>query len=146
MDPNKYTEKLREALGQAQSLALTNHNQAVDVEHLLSALLDDEGGIASAVLTIAGVDRRTVRDKVAQAIARIPKVTGSGTDASQIYVTQRLGRMMAAAELEAEKLKDDYVSVEHAIIAMLADSGEAAKILKEAGLTQAKLLDALKEE
>jgi len=145
MDPNKYTEKLREALNNAQSLALTNHNQAVDVEHLLSALLDDEGGIASAVLTIAGVDRRTVRDKVANAIARIPKVTGSGTDASQIYVTQRLGRMMAAAELEAEKLKDDYVSVEHAIIAMLADGGEASKILKEAGLTQVKLMDALKK-
>ncbi|HUY20371.1 MAG TPA: ATP-dependent chaperone ClpB [Candidatus Binataceae bacterium] len=145
MDVNRFTEKLQEALGRAQSRALAAHHQAVDVEHLLAALLDDEQGLASSVLGLAGVDRRTVTDRLEQELKRTPQVTGSGTDASQVYMTQRLGRVMAQAEQEAGKLKDDYVSIEHVLTAMLDEPGAAARILREAGLSHDKLMAALKQ-
>jgi ATP-dependent Clp protease ATP-binding subunit ClpB len=145
MDVNRFTEKLQESLGRAQSRALAAHHQAIDVEHLLAALLEDEQGLASSVLGIAGVDRRTVRDRLEAEIKRLPQVTGSGTDASQVYMTQRLGRVLARAEQEAGKLKDDYVSIEHVLTAMLDEPGAAAKILRDAGLTHDKLLAALKQ-
>ncbi|MBF6569827.1 MAG: ATP-dependent chaperone ClpB [Candidatus Binataceae bacterium] len=145
MNANRFTEKLQEAMGRAQSRALSAHHQAIDVEHLLAALLEEEQGLASSILSIAGVDPRVVRTKVEEELNKIPQVTGSGTDASQVYVTQRLGRVLAAAEQEAGKLKDDYVSVEHVLIAMLGDAGAASRILRGAGLSPDKLMTALKQ-
>ena len=110
--PSRFTEKLQEALGRAQNAALSAHHQAVDVEHLLAALLEDDEGLVSSVLKLGGVDRDIVRRKLADELAKVPHVTGSGTDSSQIYVTQRLNRVLARAEQEAGKLKDEYVSVE----------------------------------
>ena len=86
-----------------------------------------------------------MRRKLAEELAKVPQVTGGGTDASQIYVTQRLGRVLARAEQEAGKLKDEYVSVEHVLIAMLDEPGAASRILREAGLTHDKLMDALQK-
>ena len=145
MDANRFTEKLQEALGRAQSRALAAHHQAIDVEHLMAALLEDEQGLATAVLGLAGVDVKRVRQRLDDEIQRIPQVTGSGTDSSQVYMTQRLGRVLAQAEQEASKLKDDYVSIEHVLAAVLADSGAASRILREAGLTSDKLMAALKQ-
>src|ERR1700674_4864867 len=145
MNANRFTEKLQEALGRAQNLALSAHNQAVDVEHLLASLLEDNEGLASSILKLTGVDRDEVSRKLGAELAKIPKVTGGGADAAQIYATQRLGRVLARAEQEAGKLKDDYVSVEHVLIAMLDESGAASKILREAGLTHDKLMAVLKK-
>src|SRR5579875_473538 len=145
MDANRFTEKLQEALGRAQSRALAAHHQAIDVEHLMAALLEDEQGLATAVLGLAGVDVKRVRQRLDDEIQRIPQVTGGGTGSSQVYMTQRLGRVLAQAEQEASKLKDDYVSIEHVLAAVLADSGAASRILREAGLTSDKLMAALKQ-
>ncbi len=145
MDPNRFTEKLQEALARAQNAALGSHHQAVDVEHLLAALLEDEQGLASSVIKIAGVDRNTVLRKLKDEVNKLPRVTGSGADSGQVYMTQRLSRVLARAEQEAAKLKDEYISVEHALVAALDDPGAGAKILREAGLTHAKLMDALKK-
>ncbi|HXW85002.1 MAG TPA: Clp protease N-terminal domain-containing protein, partial [Candidatus Binataceae bacterium] len=145
MDANRFTEKLQEGLGRAQNAALSAHNQAVDVEHLLNALLEDDQGLASSVLQIAGVDRKAVQQRLRTELDRIPKVTGSGTDQAQVYATQRLGRVLARAEQEAGKLKDEYISIEHALVAMLDETGPASRILREAGLTHDKLMDALKK-
>ena len=135
MNANRFTEKLQEALGSAQNAAVSAHNQAVDVEHLLAALLQDGEGLAS---------RRNVliSDGVLQ---KIPQVTGAGTDTAQVYATQRLGRVLARAEQEAGKLKDEYISIEHALIAILDEPGGAAKILREAGLTHDNLMSKLRE-
>ena len=141
MNPGRFTEKLQEALGRAQNAALSAHNQAVDVEHLLAALLEDEQGLVSSVLKLAGADRAAVQRKLADELAKIPQVTGGG--AGQVYVTQRLGRVLARAEQEAGKLKDDYISVEHVLIAMLDEPGASARILREAGLTRDKLMETL---
>src|ERR1700731_5115399 len=129
MNANRFTEKLQEALGRAQNLALSAHNQAVDVEHLLAALLEDNEGLASSILKLTGVDRDEVSRKLEAELAKIPKVTGGGADSGQVYATQRLGRGLARAEKEAGKLKDEYVSVEHVLIAMLDEPGAASKIL-----------------
>src|SRR5262252_8773516 len=115
MNPARFTEKLQEALGRAQNAALSAHHQAIDVEHLLAALLEDDQGIVSSVLELGGLDRAKVRRRVAEEIAKIPQVTGGGAE-GQVYATQRLGRVLAHAEQEAGKLKDDYISVEHVLI------------------------------
>ena len=145
MDASRFTDKLQEALGRAQNAALSAHNQAVDVEHLLSALLEDNESLGSSILKLAGADIATVKRKVAEELQKAPQVTGSGTDAAQIYATQRLGRVLARAEQEAGKLKDEYVSVEHVLIAMLDEPGATSKILREAGLTHEKLMATLKK-
>ena len=143
--PSRFTEKLQEALGRAQNAALSAHNQAVDVEHLLAALLEDDEGLVSSVLKLGGVDRALVRRKLADELAKVPHVTGGGTDSSQVYATQRLGRVLARAEQEAGKLKDDYISVEHVLIAMLDEPGAASRILREAGMTHDKLMGTLQK-
>src|SRR5579862_5827806 len=145
MSANRFTEKLQEALGRAQNAALSAHNQAVDVEHLLASLLEDNEGLASSILKLTGVDRDAVSRKLNTELAKIPKVTGGGADSGQVYATQRLGRVLARAEQEAGKLKDEYVSVEHVLIAMLDEPGASAKLLREAGLTHDKLMGVLKK-
>jgi ATP-dependent Clp protease ATP-binding subunit ClpB len=145
MNANRFTEKLQEALGSAQNAAVSAHNQAVDVEHLLAALLQDNDGLASSILTLTGVDKAAVLTKLDAELRKIPHVTGAGTDTAQVYATQRLGRVLARAEQEAAKLKDEYISVEHALIAILDEPGAAAKILREAGLTHDKLMSKLRE-
>src|ERR1022692_3030532 len=145
MNANRFTEKLQEALGRAQNAALTAHNQAVDVEHLIGSLLEDDEGLASSIVKLTGVDRDAVRRKLSAELAKIPHVTGGGSDSGKVYATQRLGRVLARAEQEAGKLKDEYVSVEHVLIAMLDEPGAASKILREAGLTHDKLMAVLKK-
>ena len=145
MNVNRFTEKLQEALGRAQSAAVSAHHQAVDVEHLASALLEDEEGLASSILKLAGADLALVRRKLAEELRKLPSVSGGGADTGQTYVTQRLSRVMARAESEAGKLKDEYVSIEHVLIAMLDEPGATAKILREAGVTHDKLLAVLKK-
>src|ERR1700691_6616517 len=145
MNANRFTEKLQEALGRAQNAALSAHNQAVDVEHLLAALLEDNEGLASSILKLTGVEGDAVGRKLIADHAKIPKVTGGGADSGQIYAAQRLGRVLARAEQEAGKLKDDYIAVEHVLIAILDEPGAASRILREAGLTHDKLMETLQK-
>jgi len=119
MNVNRFTEKLQEGLGRAQSMAVAAHHQAVDVEHLASALLEDEQGLSASIVKIAGADLAAIRQKLAEEIRKIPAVTGSGADAGQAYVTQRLNRVLTRAEQEAGKLKEEFFSVEQLLIAML---------------------------
>jgi ATP-dependent Clp protease ATP-binding subunit ClpB len=144
MNANRFTEKLQEALGRGQNAALSAHNQAVDVEHLLAALLEDEEGLAASILKLAGVNRLAVQRRLEDELKRLPQVTGSGSDAGGVYMTQRLGRVLAHAEQEAGKLRDEYVSVEHVLAAILDEPGAASGILREQGLTHETLMDVLK--
>jgi ATP-dependent Clp protease ATP-binding subunit ClpB len=145
INPNRFTEKLQEALSRAQNSAVSAHHQAVDVEHLASALLEDEDGLAASILKLAGANLEAVRTKLSDELRKIPSISGSGYDAGQTYVTQRLNRVLVRAEQEAGKLKDEYVSIEHVLIAMLDDPGATAKILREAGLTLDKVMSVLKK-
>jgi ATP-dependent Clp protease ATP-binding subunit ClpB len=145
MNVARFTEKLQEALGRAQNAAVSAHHQAVDVEHLASAMLEDEQGLAISILKIAGADVASIRRKLEDEIRKLPAVTGSGADTGQTYITQRLNRVMARAEQEAGKLTDEYVSIEHALLAMLDEPGATSKILRDAGITRDKFLGVLKK-
>jgi ATP-dependent Clp protease ATP-binding subunit ClpB len=141
MDINRLTEKTQEALEKAQSDALRRGNQQVDAEHLLAALLSQEGGLAASILKRAGVNVDTLTTRLDQDLDRLPKVTGPTGPPGQIYVTPRLNKLFTRAEDEAKKLKDDFISVEHFLLAAVDDS----KLFKEFGITHDRLINALRE-
>ena len=143
MDVNRLTQKAQEALGSAHTKAARFGHQQVDVEHLLSALLEQDGGLATSIVSKAEIDLGNFTRRVEQEIERIPRVSG-GAAADQIYITARLNRLLAQADDEAQKLKDDYISVEHLLLAMTDDSGATGKIFKEFGLTRERLATVLK--
>jgi len=145
MDFNRFTEKLQEAVRNAQSIAIQNSHQQVDLEHLLVALLEQEGGLAPSILLKAEIKLEEVHRRLQQEIARMPKVSGSGPGMDQVYVTQRLQQTLVKAQGEAQRLKDEYVSIEHVLLAAVEDKGVVGRILKEAGLTTEKLGKALVE-
>jgi ATP-dependent Clp protease ATP-binding subunit ClpB len=145
MDFNRFTEKLQEAIRAAQSKAVRYGHQQIDVEHLLAALLEQEGGLAAGILNKAGVNMETLARRVESELERLPKVSGPSGGPDQIYVTQRLNRLLTEAEDEARKLKDEYISVEHVLLAAIDDRGTAGKIFKESGLTRDRLMQALRE-
>jgi ATP-dependent Clp protease ATP-binding subunit ClpB len=137
---DKLTVKSAEALQNAQGLAERRNHQAVDVEHLLMALLGQKEGVALSLLQKLGVQATALLDRVEKALDRIPQVTGA---AGQAYITPRLKKLIESAEKAAEGLKDEYVSVEHLLIAMGEDNGETGKIFREFGITKDKILAAL---
>ncbi|HEU0119288.1 MAG TPA: ATP-dependent chaperone ClpB [Bryobacteraceae bacterium] len=144
MDLNKLTEKSQDALRSAQSIAVQNSNNQLDVEHLLAALLRQEHGLVPSLLKRANVPLDTLSLRLVQELDKLPKVSNV-QGAEQLYVTTRLTKVITEAEAEAKKLKDDYVSVEHLLLALLADGGTAGKLLKEFGVTRARMESALKE-
>ena len=146
MDLNRFTEKSQDALRGAQALATRRNHQGVDVEHLLAALLEEREGLAAALFAAAGVAPSAVRERVEQELNRIPHVSGPGAEAQQAYLTQRLGRLLTQAEEEAKELKDEYVSVEHLLLAMLEDErGTTGRLLQSLGLTRERLMAALQK-
>ncbi|OIQ04236.1 MAG: ATP-dependent chaperone ClpB [Zetaproteobacteria bacterium CG06_land_8_20_14_3_00_59_53] len=145
MDMNRMTQKVREALAAAQTLAGRLNHQEIDAEHLLAELLAQEGGLASRLLEQAGGKLAAIREGVQKALARRPKVTGAA--AGGMYATQRLNRLFAKAEDESRALKDDFISVEHLLLAYVEEGKqtEAGRVLAEAGITRTALLGALEK-
>ncbi len=145
MDPNHLTQKSQEALHDAQTKALRFGHTEVDAEHLLLALLDQSEGIVPPLLSQAGADPDKLRAALESELSRRPRVTGPGANPGQINVTQRLARLLDSAEQEAGRLKDEYVSVEHLVLAMLGEGRDtvAGRLLREQGLTRESFLEAL---
>src|ERR1043166_2379177 len=139
MDMNRMTIKLQEALQTASSHAARRNHQGIDVEHLLLAFVEQEGGLAASLLEQAGLSVPSIRQAVEQALAKLPQVQGSGASPGQLHITSRLSQILAKAEDEQRALKDDYLSVEHVILAMVQEGG----IFKKLGLTKERLLAAL---
>jgi len=145
MDFNRLTEKSQEAIRQAQSLAVQHGNQQVDVEHLLLAMLEQEGGLAPSILLRADVALEPLHKRLLQDVEKLPKVSGSAVRADQVYITTRLSQLLERAEQQAKRLKDEYVSIEHLLLATAEDQGPAGKLLRESGLTRDRLMKALVE-
>jgi ATP-dependent Clp protease ATP-binding subunit ClpB len=141
MDMNRLTEKSQEALQAAHRLAGRLGHQQIDVEHLLLALLDQEHGLASSLLAKAEAPVEAIKLRLHRELEKLPRVSGSVGD--NIGITGRLNRLVGQAEDEAKKLKDDYVSVEHFLLAICDDTGTAGRILKEFGVNRARLTTAL---
>jgi len=145
MNLNRFTEKSQEALREAQTIATRRSHQGVDVEHLLLATLEQSDGLAPAVLQAAGANPAALRERVNQELNRLPQVSGPGGAPEQIYVTQRLSRLLTAAEDQAAALKDEYVSIEHILLAMTDDRAGTGKLLGEQGVTRESLMAALQK-
>ena len=147
MDFNKLTTKSREALAKAQDIAVTRSHQQVDVEHLLLALLQDGEGLIPRMLRRMETEPQVLEKLVSDEVGRMPRVTGGGVEPGKVYVTQRLNRLLAAAEERAKTLKDEYVSVEHLFLAMLGEDANTnlGRILSRLGITEERFLNALTE-
>src|SRR5579863_7587985 len=117
MDFNRFTEKLQEGVRAAQSIAAQRGQQQLDVEHLLVALLEQDGGLAQSVLAKAGVKLEDMHRRLTEQLDKLPRVSGGAVGVDQIYVTPRLQTLLTKAETEAKRLKDEYVSVEHVLLA-----------------------------
>ena len=145
MNTQRFTQKSMTALGDAQSIATRNSNQQLEQVHLFLALLSDPEGLATGIFGKMGTDVAALKRVLEAAVERFPKVRGSATEAGKIYVSQSLNEALALAEEKADAMQDDYVSVEHLLLA-LTEKADAtlAPILKNAGVTDSALLAAVK--
>ncbi|HUB66124.1 MAG TPA: ATP-dependent chaperone ClpB [Candidatus Methylacidiphilales bacterium] len=146
MDLNKFTERATSALGAAQDEATRLGNQAVEVEHLFYALITQEGGLVPRLFERLKVSSDLLMTKTQAALDRIPKVSGAGAS-GQVGITQRLNQLLVRAQDEAKKLKDDYISVEHLVLAMFQEEKETqiAHIFRSLSVTRAAFLTALQD-
>ena len=140
MDMNRMTLRVQEALQAASALAMGRHHQGIDVDHMLLALLEQSNGSSGPILEQAGVSIPAVKAEVERQLAHIPQVKGPGAAPGQVYLTQRMATLLDLAENEQRALKDEYVSVEHLLLAMVAQGG----VLNTVGVTREKLLAGLR--
>src|SRR5919201_1913228 len=137
--PDRLTEKTQEAIQQAQALAQESQQQEITPEHLLLALLQQADGTVPPILRQVGVEPERVAAEVKAQLDRQPKVYGAET-----YLGSRLRRLLDAASTEMERLKDEYLSTEHLLIAIVEEANsDAARILQRSGVTREKVLQAL---
>jgi ATP-dependent Clp protease ATP-binding subunit ClpB len=143
MDLNRLTEKAQDVIRGAQALAQRRGHAQIDVEHLAVALLSQDGGVAPRIVEKAGGNPASLVQRIEQALDRLPRVSGPGAPAGQVYIAPHVNDVLTGAETEAQRMKDEYVSVEHLLLA-LADlkDGAVADAFRAAGLTRDKLLEA----
>jgi ATP-dependent Clp protease ATP-binding subunit ClpB len=145
MDINKLTQKTQEALQEAQNLALRLGHIEVDGEHLLAALLQQKGGLIPRLLEKMDVPSENFAAALKRELEKRPSVSGPGVESGKIYVTQRFNRLLIKAEEEAKRLRDEYVSVEHVLMALVEEgtATAAGRLFKEFNVTRDRVLQAL---
>ncbi len=141
MDMNRMTLKLQEGLQEASSLAMRRGHQGIDVEHLLHTLLEHDGGIASALLEQSGVSVSAVRQGAELALAKIPQIQGPGAAPGQLHLTPRMAKVLTRAQDIMKELRDEYISIEHVLLAMVEEGGFWNRL----NVTKDKLLAALQK-
>ena len=139
---DKFTQKMQEALPAAQDLAAQSNHQEITNEHLLSALLDQMDGIARPLLEKVGVNSNQLRDGLRVELDRRPKVHGASVD---LRLANELRSVLDGAEKEMSKLKDEFTSAEHYLLALTGANVPAAKLLKDLGVTRDKLMQTLQQ-
>jgi ATP-dependent Clp protease ATP-binding subunit ClpB len=143
MDPNRLTLKSQEALHDAQTKALRFGHTEIDVEHLLLALLEQSDGLIPRLLERMGADPNGLRTAVERSLESRPRVSGAGS--GEAHVSRALSLLLDAADEEARRLKDEYVSVEHILLAMIASQTTAGRLLREHEVTRERVLETLTE-
>ena len=145
MNIEQMTQKTREALQAAQRIAVEYSNNAVEQEHLLAALAQQQDGLIPQMLQTLGVDANAFVQVALQKVEALPRVTGSGRDPEKIYISNDLDRALNAAESQAKQMKDEYISVEHVFLGILQRPGKAAsEIFKTFGITTEKFMQQLR--
>jgi ATP-dependent Clp protease ATP-binding subunit ClpB len=145
MDLNKFTIKSQEAIQEAQTKAINFGHQEVDGEHLLQAMAEQADGLFPRLLLRLEISVDSFRERLQQELEKKPRISGPGIEPGKVYVTQRLNKLLVKAQDEARKLKDEYVSVEHILLAFIDEgsSTAAGKIFKEFNITRDALLKTL---
>ena len=144
MNTQKYTQKTLEAIQSAQSIAIENGAQLLEQQHLLAALLDQENGLCSSILAKIGVPLVQARSAAYDMVSALPKVTGSAREAEKIYISSDIDKTLVTAEKTAENMKDEFVSVEHVLLALMScANSELKRFFDKFGITESRVLDAL---
>ncbi len=144
MNIEQMTQKTREALQAAQRIAVEYSNNAVEQEHLLAALAQQQDGLIPQMLQTMGTDPNAFAQAALQKVEALPRVTGSGRDPEKIYISNDLDRALNAAEQQAKQMKDEYISVEHVFLGILQRPGkDASEIFKDFGITIEKFMQTL---
>ena len=147
IDLNRTTQKVQEALQEAQAQALRLGHTEIDGEHLLLALCEQQDGLTPRLLQKLNIAVADIVDSLNRELQSRPRVSGPGADSSKLYASRRLGNLLLQAETEAKQLKDEYVSVEHILLAAVAEGERTAsgKMFKKMKLDRDKLLQSLTE-
>jgi ATP-dependent Clp protease ATP-binding subunit ClpB len=143
MNFNKFTIKSQEAVQNAQEIASSYSNQIIEPEHLLAALVQDSEGVVVPLLQKLGVNVNYLKIKINEAVEKLPKVQGSGLGNQNL--SPALGKLFESAQQEAQQLKDEYISTEHLLLAVLQAQSTAGKLLADQGVTKDGIYKALKE-
>ena len=143
MRQDRFTQQAQEVLAASQEMVRQHRHSQWDVEHIFLALLQHPGGIAQQIFEKLGVDAGRLRDRVSETLTKAPKL---GYDVVQIYTTPRIIRLLETANAEADRLKDEYVGVEHLLVAIADErEGESARILREFNVDKERIYAALQE-
>ena len=146
MNMNQFTQKTLEALQSAQRLAVEYSNNAVEQEHLLAALAQQQDGLIPQLLTKLGTDPNAFAQSALQKVEALPRVTGSGRDPDKVYISGDLDRALNAAEQQAKQMQDEYLSVEHVFLGILQRPGKAAaELFKAFGITTERFMQQLSQ-
>ncbi|MEK3721558.1 ATP-dependent chaperone ClpB [Paenibacillus sp. FSL H8-0034] len=145
MDFNRFTQKAQEAIIAAQQTAISRKHQEIGLTHLLWALLDQQEGLAPRLLQKLNVPIEAFRSRLEEQLGRKPRVSGPGADTIRNYLSPAFDRIIQDAEKEAKLLNDDYLSIEHLLLAILEDKLEAGELFRSFGVRRETLLKALSE-
>ena len=146
MNAEKYTEKSLEPIRSAQTVSKEYGSQQIETEHLLLALLTQEGGLIPELLAKMGQDVPSLIGQTEELCGRLPRVSGNMSDLSNIYVSRNVEQILLNAEKTADNMKDDYVSVEHVMLSLLENAtGNTAQMLQRNGITKDGFLKVLSE-
>ena len=146
MNTNQFTQKTLEALQSAQRLAVEYSNNAVEQEHLLAALAQQQDGLIPQLLTKLGTDPNAFAQAALQKVEALPRVTGSGRDPDKVYISGDLDRALNAAEQQAKQMQDEYISVEHVFLGILQCPGKAAaELFKAFSITTERFMQQLSQ-
>jgi ATP-dependent Clp protease ATP-binding subunit ClpB len=146
MDMNRMTERLQKGLMDAQSLAVKKNHQEIDEPHLVLCLMDQEDSLISSILEKSGIPPEKISKNLNEALAKKPEVTGSGVEQGKLYITAKLQKLFVSAEEFAKKFSDEYLSVEHILLAAVyAKDSEMRRLLQNVGIQPDKVLQAIKE-
>ena len=146
MDVEKLTIKVQQSLNEAQLIAVKSNHQQIDTIHLFAALIAQGDGLIPNIFSKMGVNIRQLGEEINKALAKMPRVTGSGADTSSIRATRRFEEVFIKAEDEAKKFKDSYISVEHVMLGLMdVGSKEIGEILKKFNITKEIFLSALSQ-
>jgi ATP-dependent Clp protease ATP-binding subunit ClpB len=145
MDFNRFTQKAQEAIVSAQQAAISRRHQEISLIHLVWALFEQQEGLAPRLLQKLNVPIAAFRSRLEEQLARKPKISGTGADTVRAYFSPAFERVVADVEKEAKKLNDDYLSVEHLLLALLEDKQETGDLFRSFSVTRDKLLKVLTE-